>query len=263
MPVVPDEAHSSPAKEMAQTPDETVSGRWEGDGKSSGSSSKRKAPPPAARSSSKRSRSFREDDTNDDDNNNIDDDRKLPAKDGTTGRGRGRGGSSSGRKEQRAASRRASDADAEMPPANNSLAADIPTKHLLIGKGSQVWNARLQSILRNPKGPPVTAMELLQQAQERLGLSPTRFPPRESPLHSIFQSSTESKGDRKIFECLEECYREMLTQDVDGQETVRKEYVGLRKTAMQQRIGKIFAEENRLKKKEQAMLSKLKGWVSS
>eukprot|EP00977_Amphora_coffeiformis_P024601 scaffold16404_cov153-Amphora_coffeaeformis.AAC.1 len=147
-----------------------------------------------------------------------------------------------------------------------------------MGKGSQVWNARVQHIFQNnnprhKKAPKVTALELLQQAQEQLIFPPTRFPPRESPLHAIFkptsttttatQQQQQQQEDKNILACLETCYRDMLDQDVNVEETLRNEYKNLKKGAMQQRVGQIFDEEARLKKQEHAMLAKLKGWVSS
>lgn len=279
MPIIPDEALSSPSKEVViqPTPDQVESAT---------KVAKRKAPPPEAavataatepRLAHKRTKPSRGDENSQDDCDD-EDDRKLPAKDKTTDRPpRNKGGKSDQGAIDKASRRSSSNVSRT---SDSAVATDdnaIPTKHLLIGKGAQVWNARLQEISSStalPKqtmldDPPVTAMELLQQAQERLRLAPTRFPPRESPLHTIFQSTPAASGgagDPKIFSCLQECYREMLMQDVQGEEALRQEYynkIFKKRTTTQQRIGQIFAEENRLKKKEQAMLSKLKGWLST
>lgn len=143
-----------------------------------------------------------------------------------------------------------------------------PANFLLEGKSSDVWNANLQHLWRGTNShqslPPVTVLELLQQAQERLVFPPTRFPPRESPLHQIFQSVVTAKGDRDIFGPLEECYREMLEQDACLEELLRKEYRPLLRLTpsarerLRRRAGQIFALEKSLHQEEQVLLDKLK-----
>jgi len=220
----------------------------------------------------------------------TDDDRKLPARDNfkrsskkgdrksnSTTTNRSGEDYSEGTNNAGIAVENSSTTTSKNYPSSSSVAST--TKQLLVGKGSEVWNAHLQEIFQNnnyshKKAPKVTALELLQQAQEQLIFPPTRFPPRESPLHTIFKpttitttTTTTTKNTRSeehtILESLETCYRDMLDQDVNLEETLRNEYKNMKKGTMQKRVGQIFTEESRLKKQEQAMLAKLKGWAAS
>ena len=279
---IPDAAPSSPAKQQPaasdedeeQAPDVAVSAEdleAVGEMDAQPKTTKRKA---FHKSSSSLSSGKKSKTTSHESN---EDDRKLPARDTTKRSKKGDGKSSATSSSRSSGARRGGGGGTNSaPPAaarsssstTNEPSSATTAKQLLIGKGSEVWNARLQEIFHG-KAPKVTSLELLQRAQERLILPPTRFPPRESPLHAIFKPtqttipSPAQRGEGQMFACLETCYRDMLEQDVNVEETLRNEYKKLKKGAMQSRVGQIFAEEARLKKQEQVMLARIKGWVSS
>lgn len=225
-----------------------------------------------------------EEDNEDNDNEHDADDRKLPARE------KGKTGSRAS-----AAAKRDAPTRAEVTPATTSAstAADYlgnltpePRFTAMVAQRTfsrvtDVWNARLAQVMSLKKtndidgratAAKVSALELLQQAQGRLVLPPVRFPPRDSHLHSIFQpsgggttttaSSPSAALSPNISRSLEECYRDLLAQEVEDEEVLRTEYQSLRKHGLRDRMNRIFTQENRLKKQEQTLLAKLEGWAS-
>jgi hypothetical protein len=204
-------------------------------------------------------------------------------------------------------------------------AVTAAAKHLIFGRGSEIWNAHLRAMgvtIRRPMisanelssslpssssprssskdgdgttatatttgttaSEEVSTLEILQQAQERLVFPPTRFPPRDSPLHQIFAATATPKGDRRIFGPLEECYREMLSQDAGLEDQLRREYKALLKknkddngngtnsnnknttndntgindlVLLRRRAGQMLVQGKRLQREEHELLTKLK-----
>ena len=280
MPIVPDEAPST-QRRSEKRPDKAFSTQnFEIHDMAASATRKRKDPPRTSRQKSsathnagpRKSKRSRETHISDEQN---EDDRKMPARESSrterSTRTRNR------QSDNKSDSPAAKESEPILPTASSPIITEdttllpfVSTRHLVLGQGAQVWNAHLRNALRHRDDnnshdkTPVTALEILQQAQDRLRLPPTRFPPRESPLHAIFKATAASpRADPQIFAPLKECYREMLSQDVNVEEGLRQEYKALKPENIRTRIGEIYVLENQLKKKENDLLTKLKGWVSS
>jgi hypothetical protein len=126
-----------------------------------------------------------------------------------------------------------------------------------------VWNARLREIFQGVEGgapaPQVSALEILQQAQERLTLPPTTFPPRDSPLNSVFQQgysrvdAGSSPSERNAFAALEKCYIFILSQDVHDETAIRQKYQAMNTSEQVEAMRHLQGESARLRAREESL----------
>jgi hypothetical protein len=125
------------------------------------------------------------------------------------------------------------------------------------------WNARLQAGFQGSQGGKptlkVSALEILQQAQERLTLPPTTFPPRDSPLNSVFQQGysrvddSSSPTERDVYAALEKCYIFILSQDVHDEVAIRQKYQSLSKSEQMEAMRHLQGESARLRAREKSL----------